>query len=357
MTTDATNSDMPLEEEFSLLANSLVKSGLSQEKVLYFLNKYAEIYEKDVPDNQLTSIIEFAHERASKPNRGIMAEVRDFVGATEGHFLATDCYNLPQIATNRDKKTVRTCLSRLCDAGEIERYGNRAGQYRRIEKEIDDIDWWSEKGQPLVDFRLPFGLSQEWVNVMPRTISVIAGAPDSGKTALLLNIAIDNCEKYPVQYFSSEMDEVELGERLQLHEEFSMSRFRNIKFKSRSRNFKDVIDPDGVNIIDFFEITDVFYMIAKEFTDMRDKLNNGVVITGLQKTAGADTGRGGDFSLEKPRLYLNLDRDYPEGNKLTIRKAKNWKDPARNPNYFVQNFLIVKGINLVPIGVWKPEEE
>jgi hypothetical protein len=70
----------------------------------------------------------------------------------------------------------------------------------------------------------------------------------------------------------------------------------------------------------------------------------------LQKKRDAELGRGGDFGLEKPRLYLSMDK-----GKCTIQKAKNWVNPEKNPNGLVINFKVVGGCKFIITNDWHEE--
>ena len=111
-----------------------------------------------------------------------------------------------------------------------------------------------------------------------------------------------------------------------------------VDFREKSSNFSDIIMPDGLNIVDFYEISDKFWLIADDLKRIYDKLDKGIAIVCLQKSPGKSEGRGGDFGLEKPRLYLNMDPDPPDGAVLTIRKAKAWAVEGRNPNWYKTRF-------------------
>jgi hypothetical protein len=343
------------QEEFLELAVRLSKGGMNSTRLPFFLHKFSSVYRDELSESVIDEIIDDSILRSSKNQSNVMDMIWSYLGETRGVFTGTELYNSLQMGTREEKAHVRTCLYRLEKAKKIERTGRRVGEYRVVVDTTEEIVWWEKNKQPM-DLKLFFDLEQ-WVKPMPMSVNVIAGSPDSGKTALLLNIAIDNCERFKVRYLSSEMGDMELGERLILHDDFDEERFRKIDFRECAHSFSDNLLGEGITIVDYVEISDNFFMVADELKKLRDKSGSGIVFVGLQRKEGADAGRGGDFSLEKPRLYLNLDRNYPDGNKLTIRKAKNWRDPERNPNFLVQHFKIVKGINLVPIGVWKPEEE
>jgi arsenate reductase-like glutaredoxin family protein len=149
-----------------------------------------------------------------------------------------------------------------------------------------------------------------------------------------------NQDKYPIHYFNSEMSEEELAIRL--------NQFKTkwkAKFYCRSKNFADVIKPNDINLIDYLEIEDEFWKIGQQINMIHEKLEKGVCIIGLQKDSSKLLGRGASFGLEKPRVYLSMDRD-----RLTIVKAKNWANND-NPNFKCIDYKI-KGTNIETIGNW-----
>ena len=115
-------------------------------------------------------------------------------------------------------------------------------------------------------------------------------------------------------------------------------------------HFADVIHPNDVNIIDYLEIHDNFYAVSGMLKAIHDKLDKGVAFVALQKNPGAETGLGGYRGLEKPRVYLNLDPDYP-GGKATIVKAKNWATNI-NPNGYSVKFKLISGCYFIEDGQW-----
>jgi hypothetical protein len=67
----------------------------------------------------------------------------------------------------------------------------------------------------------------------------------------------------------------------------------------------------------------------------------------LQKKIGAQLGRGAEFSLEKPRLYLSIDK-----GKLTIIKGKSWARKNVDPNGLSVNFKITGGCQFEITKAW-----
>jgi len=101
------------------------------------------------------------------------------------------------------------------------------------------------------------------------------------------------------------------------------------------------------------EVADEFWKIGQTLSRIHDKLNKGIALIGIQKSSQSLLGRGASFGLERPRLYLSMDR-----NQLIIVKAKNWHSQI-NPNFKMLNFEI-KGTDFKTDGVWYdyvPSEE
>ena len=146
------------------------------------------------------------------------------------------------------------------------------------------------------------------------------------------------------------MGAMELHSRLILAKDIEINQWK-FKAEERAESFVDAIDPKGVNVIDFLEIGDSFFKIGQMLTELNNKLKTGICVIAIQKDPKAEFGRGASFSLEKPRLYMTIDSDFP-GAILRIKKAKNWRNSERNPNGMERHFKIVNGINLIPEGYW-----
>jgi hypothetical protein len=155
-------------------------------------------------------------------------------------------------------------------------------------------------------------------------------------------------------YFSSEMGASEMRMRIEkFGDPFSAWNFNAYE---RATNFADVIHPDAINIIDFLELSDNFYQVGGQLTAIFNKLKSGVAIVALQKDPRSAAGRGGSFGLEKPRLYMNLDPNPPDGAILKIVKAKNRANPEVNPNHLQCEFKIIDGYKLIQASKWYTDE-
>ncbi|MCE5249323.1 DNA primase, partial [bacterium] len=175
-------------------------------------------------------------------------------------------------------------------------------------------------------------------------VVVIAGEPNAGKTAYLLNVVRMNMARHDIHYFTSEMGAAEFRKRLSNFSDVALDDWR-FNPRERSTNFADVIRPDAVNIIDYLEIHEDFYRLGGQIKAVFDRLRKGIAVIALQKNLNTDIGRGGIATLEKPRLYLAM-----KPGALTIVKGKNWASRT-NPNGLSSRFRIINGARF-DFGEW-----
>jgi len=325
------------------VANSLTKGGMPAEEIAQVL-KHLIISWGEKPDEKwIADKIESAKKRDSRRSGDVTRAIEEWVSVTDGYFSVTDCRQALQPVTDSDQTTFRVILHRLAKRGLIEKHGNKDGVYRRIDTELEKIDFLSANSDALA-LQWPFGI-QNFVKIHPGNIIGCAGESNSGKTALALNFARLQQDRFDVHYFSSEMGKTELRERL-LKFPYPLESWK-VNFWERSSNFADVIRPDAINIIDFLEIHDEFYKIGLYIKDIFDKLKTGIAFILIQKNKNTDFGLGGMRSLEKARLYLAM-----EPGRLKIVKAKNWAS-QKNPNGLSINFKLVGGCDFHNSSPWE----
>jgi hypothetical protein len=243
-----------------------------------------------------------------------------------------------------------TKCERLVEIGVLNRWGSKRGWYIPRKCELVEMDYVNADDSPL-DIWLPFNLS-DYVELYENSVVIIAGAPNSGKTSLLLNILAENQrKKWDMYYFNSEMSAGELKKRLDKFDYATLDSW-NFKAYERAEDFHDVIVPgkNSLNIIDFLEIHDEFYIVGRKIKEIHDRLDGGVAIIALQKNPGSDAGLGGFRSLEVARLALAIDY-----GRVKIVKAKNFRQPALNPNNFVRDFKILHGSHIITERDWYKE--
>jgi hypothetical protein len=288
--------------------------------------------------------------------RGTQADLEEFVSVTEGYFSTTNVNKVLQAKQGlqslqelqRLQVAVRVALGRLAKKKVIERDPKREGFYRKIENKVDAIDIFGNEDKPISLF-WPLGI-EAMVRTMPKSIVVIAGEPDSGKTGFLLNFSMLNMGKHSIKYFSSEMGATELKDRVSKFEG-DINRWKKVDFFERSDNFSDVVVPEAINIIDYLELHDEFFKVGGQIKNIFDKLTKGIAVIALQKKAGSDMARGAEFTMEKARLYISLSRD----NVCKIVKAKNWVSPMMKPSGKVRKYSLFNGCQFHPQSNWMME--
>ena len=305
---------------------------------------------------QLLADLLFKKDDEEHRKRNLKAEVMELICDMSGDISVTDCDKALQLVTKRDKANLRQILHRLCEQKVLKKQGHKAGVYHIIDRELEVIDWQNADTAEF-ELELPLGLNQ-LVKIMPKNLIVIAGAPNSGKTAFLLNIVRSNMFyrsnidlNRSINYFSSEMSEGEFRTRIEKFGDPPPEKWRFNAY-NRCGNFADVIRPDDVNIIDFLEIHDEFWKVGGMMRDIYEQLDKGIAIIALQKQKNASMGRGGIATLEKPRLYLSMD-----SGKITIEKGKNWRYSTVNPNGYSCLFKLVQGCKFIIERDWQKEEK
>lgn len=320
-------------------ANVLVKGGGEQGFIEKTLELLALGCTPPFPVDEVKTKIESAMKRAERRERNLSAEIREWITLQEGYFNTTNILQTLQLTTREEKKNLTVILTRLNHEGIIEKYGERRGQYRTVQKLEENIIDLTSADTTCLNIKFPLGI-HDLVKIMPKNIIIIAGESNAGKTAFLLNTAAKNMLDHPVFYFSSEMGGAELKERLQNYQEYvPFDLWKHCTFIERANDFDVAIRPDAINIIDFLEIHDEFYKIGGYIKKIFDKLNKGIAIIAIQKNKGRDDGLGGARSIEKARLYLSM-----APGTIKIVKAKNWVSSMVNPNGLQLDYKLAKGM-------------
>lgn len=334
------------DEDLFSVANSLIKDHWSNTRASQVINMLARNCVPSFSPAEALEKVKSAIKRAEKRERNLTEDVRQWVLCQQNvNFLSTDVNKCLHLSTREEEKSLSVILGRLCEEGLIEKYGNKRGCYRTVEKDADEIDFMGVE-EKIVDIAWPFEI-EKWVKILPKNIIVVAGEVNAGKTAFLLNVCFMNMGRFKINYYSSEMGALELRDRLKKFEGNIQHWKDNINFRERSSNFADVIKPNDINIVDFLEITEEFYKVAGMIKEIYDKLKKGIAIIALQKNPKTDFGLGGLRSVEKARLYLAI-----ENGIVKIVKGKNWASET-NPNGIYRHFKLLSGAKFISIDGWK----
>lgn len=283
----------------------------------------------------------------AEPESPVSKKIRDWIEGTTAWFTSSQLDSELGIKTESDKSNRRMILKRLCDKGNVQRHPQHEGRYRYVNTSIERLNLKTITPNNL-DIKLPFKI-EDYVKLYPSNVVVVAGAVNAGKTAFMLNVIKMNLKNYAnrIRYFCSEGGAEELRSRLDLFpmSERDLDKFEAIK---KTANFADAIVPDWINIIDFLEMTTDLWVVNDYLTAIQNKLTTGIGIVAIQKKDRARLGRGAEFGLEKPKLYVTMDSGV-----LTIIKAKDWRDKKINPNGMTAKFKLVNGCKFIvtkPLG-------
>ncbi len=274
--------------------------------------------------------------------------IATWVETTHGYFSNGEVDSQFKLTDRRLKKNRWEILDRLVDRHFLEKHPRVNGRFRKIVIEKETIDWKAANAEAFLPLQWPFRL-ENLVKVYAKNIAVIAGEPNSGKTAFCFDFIKRNMGNFDIDYYSSEMGAEEMRDRLEDHPiPLENWRFESIE---RTTNFADVIHPDHVSVIDYIELLKDVYLVGQEIFNLWDKVRGGFILVAIQKKKGQDLGRGAEFGTEKPRLYLSM-----SPGKLKIIKAKKWADPQRNPNGMEIEFKLRGGWEFIyddPVEEWK----
>jgi hypothetical protein len=169
---------------------------------------------------------------------------------------------------------------------------------------------------------------------------VVGAVTNSCKTTLAINLARMNMNIHQVTYINSEMSEDELAERLQdfgreygiqlgtfYHKVFFAYCGCNALDKHDMKRLTALLDPDGINIIDYMKINDKFYEIGNCLEKIHARLNRGIAIVFFQKTPDVNHLLGKSFPEHLARVVMMIDIDQRTG--LRCLQFTEVKFPAR----------------------------
>lgn len=290
-------------------------------------------------------------EKSHKETEANMVErVSSWLEDVSGNFGLVEAYHEADAHTRPEKRAVRAYLNLLATEGHITKDRGKNGRFCKPESELEHMDWESATGERS-KLWLPLDI-HNMVDIMPRSIIVVAGYGNAGKTKFSLVAGAGNVDNFDVRYFNSEMSEDELKRRV--HYEFDengINALRRMKFYRRSSNFHEVIRPNSLNIVDFLEIHTDFFAAGEQFKQIHDALENGICIINIQRRrkfgyqdreneiTNNDFGVGGEATAEKARLYLAMSY-----GKIKIVKAKLWPQNMPNPNGMEIDFEYRNGV-------------
>lgn len=280
----------------------------------------------------------------SSINGDIKDAVKQFIDSAQGIISAREIIEELALKSKDNRRQLRDILHGFCKEGVLAYDGKKNGVFRKINRDMEMIEWQTAEVCPVPLF-LPMGLGGRAV-IEKGSVIVIAGVSNAGKSGFLLETTSENVDVLPESYFASEWSPSGLRQRLETFGA-DMSIWPKVKFIKRTKDFADVIDPDGINIVDFLETHDEFAAVSGKIQEMHDRLNDGVVIVALQKSPGTRFGKGGHGTMEKAQLYLTIDDGI-----MTVEKLKQPPKGEKNITGLSVNYRYGEGGRLIQDGYW-----
>jgi hypothetical protein len=348
-----------LDEDLFSIANALTKGGIYPEqtqKVLEILAGYGNQNRSGRPPFTIEDVkakVQSALSRAERKEINISQEVRDWISVAPGIFEIKDIARELNLNDINNLKLIWAMLDKMIKEGIVEKSGNRRGSYRIKEGNFEEMDFDAAEGE-VINVSWPLEVERLY-RCYPGSVAVLAGVMGSGKTTFSLNYCLKNLKEHKVTYLSSELGVLELRDRIAL---FGYPRdvWKPATFKKVTSNFEDAIDPDGVNIVDYLELYDELWKMGLLIKNINDRLKSGTALIMLQRPHGRAVAKGGEATLEKPRLYLSMDQPFGEDHRIAVLKAHNWRDSSDNPKNKVRRFKIIKGSRIDATSDWEREE-
>jgi len=215
--------------------------------------------------------------------------------------------------------------------------------YRYKDNTIIRMNWRESKGAINIPINWPCGIDGSrfgfdgHVYIPEKGMIVLAGVTNTGKSVFMRNLLFKNMDAHKCVYFSSETSEDDFAEyasRMSWGNPINNDDTDKFELIWRDKDFKDVIQPNSINIIDWFNIYNEFYRIGELLDDMKSMLDKGILVVAIQKDPFKGLGVGGMWAEHKSSLYMNMDF-----GRLTVIKAKKWYE--YNPNHQTWGFDII----------------
>ncbi|MDY0222993.1 MAG: bifunctional DNA primase/polymerase [Desulfobacterium sp.] len=389
-------------QQLTRLAGKYAGKGLSYDEI--FTALWGEnLLKCDPPKDkdEVRTIANSIHNREQSKSDTLKSRIEEFIKDDTGFFTLSQLDSELGIMQS-EKNNRKQILHRMTQDGKLER-GNQRGLYRICDYQLAPLDFVNVKDAE-VSLPLPLELSNH-ASVMPGDIVVIAGSTNGGKTCFVMNLvhSILNGQAAKITditgekvsrnarisenyvYFNqygkniphSKPVSVLLNEQMNSKSDpvnvryliaegnptifkkrannfsgglNSFIKHPNFQHSNRQNSFQDVIDPNGINIIDYLRIYDNFWLIGDTITKILNKLENGIAIICIQKRSDKDFARGGEFSIENSALAFNLDTNKPHGHTATIMKLKY--PIGENIDGMSRDFKIGGGANIKTISDW-----
>jgi hypothetical protein len=325
--------------------------------------KYAEVNSSKQEVNKVDNLVNISKQESpdSSSNKpyNLAAHIKEWITNSTGSFTTDQIDREFCLKDRKDKINRSKILSIYIKEKLIRKDKTIKGKWHVIDSQIEwvDLDKADESPFPLI---LPFDLHEK-ISLPSKSIIVLAGSTNSGKTAFILNtLRLNINQPYEKIYCMSEMGDGEYKDRLLSFGDPLDLWKKNIKAATKSYDFDGVVqnhNPNGLTCIDYLEEVDgEYFKIPSSIRDVYDALGDGVAIIAIQKKTQKEFGSGGESTKDKSRLYMTIDflcaLEHCIICALKLTKVK--KSIHENMQDKELHFRIERGCNLTVVMDWTP---
>ena len=303
------------------VAHVLMKDGVPKEDAASTIRMMASACSPPMSEKEALQKVDSAYKKVKNT---IESDIRDFLRDEEG-----ERYGASEIATllGINNNSIRMHLKQLYDKGHIRKEGKKYYVPCKVEK----VDPFSISAKAF-NIQFPFGI-HDFSRIAQGDVVLISGTKNSGKSAFLAETALLNMSKTKINYIFTE-NVRKIGERFVkwgYTPEHIMDRTEFID--ARSRIYDSVVDPNALNILDYYNPAEGEYnKVAVDIEKMSKMLNKGVLIIGIQQREDQPFARGGALSEELAQLVVTLKQeDKSGGNRINRITLKMIKEEAHRP--------------------------
>ncbi|MBT8362007.1 MAG: bifunctional DNA primase/polymerase [Deltaproteobacteria bacterium] len=309
--------------------------------------------------------------RPSTPETGSLSgNIREYIEQESGMFHNNDIDREFDLRSRREKQARWIALSRLEKDGKIKKINGKAGFWRVIKGDKPKMAFDNVSPE---SFSIPMPLQiGEMVEVYNGSMILVSGTSNAGKTAFLMSTLALSLYTHTkkekertkekerkllqildngIRYLNSEMSPSEI---MDWQESLGVNITNgDVEFFECYSDYQDMVLPDGLTFIDFLEINDNFYEVGERLREIHETLRNGVVVIALQKKMGAELGIGGQFTMHKPRLVINLERTNSAAKIAKLAKVKKAVRREDNPEGKQIDYVLTTEGAFKPLTDWR----
>jgi hypothetical protein len=362
------------EDETRRTIESGMRAGALEPRSGSHDNDFGYLSEKDVSDvisvsgcNQLKADVTESNQSVSTVKAGckhdvstdgisLAEKISDWILNSPGSFTTQDIDREFCLTTRGEKTNRSVILSRLHVARKIKKDKRRKGHWHVVDQDIEFVDLDADEPTSF-SINLPFDI-HKFVKIPPKAVILLAGSSNAGKTAFVLNtLRLNLNQDYKRLYLMSEMGGGEYRTRIGAFGD-DMCQWKKVQAASKSYDFDGAIqhyNPDGLTVIDYLEeVAGEYYKIPTDIRNIYDSINSGVAMIAIQKRTDQDFARGGQGTVEKARLVMNLDY-LATGDKciycaLKLAKVKHFIE--QNLQNHEIHFKLTMGCLMEPVTDW-----